>query len=102
MRMNVQDVLESDYIDVPVAARVLGVSGIRVRELCQDGRFRGAFKFGGTWIIPRAAVEGHERLPPGRRPRKSRDAALIDAFRAASGKEADEEGAVLETELLEQ
>ena len=75
-------------------ACVLGVSGgIRVRELCQDGRSLDAFKSGGTWIIPRAAVEGHERLPPGRRPRKSRDAALIDAFRAAAKEQTtDEEG----------
>ena len=80
---------------------MLGVSGgIRVREMCQDGRSLDAFKSGGTWIIPRASVEGHERLAPWAA-RKSRDAALLDAFRAAA-KEADEEGAVLETELLEQ
>ena len=85
---------------------MLGVSGgIRVRELCQDGRSLDAFKSGGTWIIPRAAVEGHERLAPwAKRKTEARasDAALLDAFRAASGKEADEEGAVLETELSEQ
>ena len=80
--MDVREVLERDYIDGVEAAELLGLSMIRVRELCQQGRFNGAFKFGRSWIIPRSAVLSFQRLPRGpkpKTPRRADDAALLSS-----------------------
>jgi hypothetical protein len=34
------------------AANMLGVSGVRMRQLCQQGRVAGAERVGNTWVIP--------------------------------------------------
>ena len=63
--MITQDEIEKNYIDAPEAAKILHISNARVRRLCLDGRFEGAFKAGSSWLIPRKAVENHTSLPPG-------------------------------------
>ena len=60
-----QEQIEKDYVDAPEAAKMLHISNARIRRLCLDGRFEGAFKAGSSWLIPRKAVENHKPLPPG-------------------------------------
>ena len=58
-----------DYLTVREAARLLCVSGQRVRQLCQDGTL-GARRPGRDWLIPREHVLEYARSPrkPGPRP----------------------------------
>lgn len=48
------------YIDASVLQTALGLSQSRISRLLTQGRFNGAFKFGGTWLIPKEAVESFE------------------------------------------
>ncbi|NQT72072.1 MAG: helix-turn-helix domain-containing protein [Chloroflexi bacterium] len=41
-----------NLLTVTQAAEKLGVKPVRVRQLCQQGRIKGAEKLGSTWIIP--------------------------------------------------
>ena len=93
--MDIQEILRDEYVDVAEAAKMLDLSGIRIRELCLKGRFHGAFRFGPAWIIPRAAVQAHKRLPPGRKPKAARradDAALIEAALREASRSSEGEG----------
>jgi len=49
-------------ISVTQAAKLLGVSGRRMRVLCAQDRVRGAVKVGGMWILP----DNPTVLPAGR------------------------------------
>lgn len=69
------------YMTAPQAAEYLGLTRNRVGRLCIDGRFAGAVKIGRNWIIPREAVEHHERLKPGGLSRQD-DRATIAQLRA--------------------
>ena len=60
--------IEHDYIDAKKAGEILKLSPSRISRLCSAGRFKGAFKNGGSWLIPRKAVEEHTPLPPGPKP----------------------------------
>jgi excisionase family DNA binding protein len=48
-----------EWIGAAEAARLLGCSPFRVRQLCELGKIEGAWQIdvGGRWRIPRAAVE---------------------------------------------
>ena len=70
--MITQEELDCRYMDGPEAAKTLGISTARIRQLCLDGRFEGALKIGRSWIIPREAVLNHKPLPPGVKPRAER------------------------------
>ena len=59
--------LKEQFYNGPEVARLLDVNNSRVRQICLAGRFAGAFKFGDTWLIPRAAVENYTRLKPGKK-----------------------------------
>ncbi len=48
------------------AAAMLGVTEIRIRKLCQDGRMGYKVRRDGTWIIPLRDVERFERRKAGR------------------------------------
>ena len=74
--MNVQEILESDYVDSSEAAKMLNLSIISIRALCQRGRLNGAFRFSNAWIIPRVSVLNRTKLKAGVKPRKNR--AFID------------------------
>lgn len=54
--MDVQKVLEKEYVDSAEAAKMLNLSIISIRALCQRGKLNGAFRFGNAWIIPRISV----------------------------------------------
>ena len=51
-----------EYITVSEAAEKWGVSVRRVQYLCNNGRIKGAMRFGPVWRIPKGAV-----LPNARR-----------------------------------
>ena len=42
-----------NIVTVTQAAEELGVKPVRVRQLCQQGRVKGAEKLGSTWVIPK-------------------------------------------------
>ena len=80
---------KAEYTDATEAGAMLNIGRSRVCELCNEGRFNGAFRFGGFWIIPRAAVLSHKPLPRGpkrKTPSREQDAALLSsAIEAAKG-----------------
>ncbi len=45
-----------DLITVKEAASKWNISERRVQKLCSDGRVKGAYKFGASWMIPKTAV----------------------------------------------
>lgn len=63
-----KDEIERDYVDAKKAGEILNLSPSRISRLCSAGRFKGAFKNGGSWLIPRQAVLEHTPLPPGPKP----------------------------------
>ena len=60
--------IQQEYLTVSEAAQALEVNNSRIRQICIEGRFEGAFKRGGSWFIPRKAVEIYKPLTPGPRP----------------------------------
>ena len=79
-----------DFLTVEDAAKMLSVDRTRVTLLCRQGRFPGAMKASGVWLIPRSSVENHKRLPPGAKPKtptRADDAALIEAALGGGAKE---------------
>ena len=65
--------IERDYIDARTAGKLLELSPSRISRLCSGNRFIGAFKAGGSWLIPRVAVENFTRLKPGPKPKTPSD-----------------------------
>ena len=63
-----QEEIKRDYIDAKKAGEILKLSPSRISRLCSGGRFKGAFKNGGSWLIPLKSVLEHEPLPPGPKP----------------------------------
>ncbi len=61
--------IEQDYTNAKQTGEILKLSPSRISRLCSQGRFKGAFKAGGSWLIPKIAVENFERLSPGIKPR---------------------------------
>jgi hypothetical protein len=53
------------FVSVTELADKLGVSGARVRKLVIEGRIKGAFKVGNSWVIP--LVNGMPQLIDGSR-----------------------------------
>jgi hypothetical protein len=45
--------LEGNYVPLAEAARSLGVTAVRLRQLCQQNRIVGAMKMSETWFIPK-------------------------------------------------
>ena len=70
--MNVQEVLKSDYVDSSEAAKMLNLSIISIRALCQRGRLNGAFRFGNAWIIPRVSILNRTKLKKGAKSHSNR------------------------------
>lgn len=70
--MNVQEVLENEYVDSSEAAKMLNLSIISIRALCQRGRLNGAFRFGNAWIIPRISVLNRTKLKSGVKTHKNK------------------------------
>lgn len=81
--MDIQKILEQDYIDGKEAAEILKITPIRVRKLCQDGRFKGAIKFARSWLIPREAVLNHKHLKPGPKSKADKHAEDIALLKSA-------------------
>ena len=69
--MNVQEVLKNEYVDSAEAAKMLNLSIISIRALCQRGRLNGAFRFGNAWIIPRISVQNRTKSKVDAKPHKN-------------------------------
>ena len=85
--MTVQKEIEEEYYTALQAGAKLNLSPSRISRLCSSGRFEGAFKAGGSWLIPREAVEKHTPLPPGPKPMTDREIMNISINQAANLKE---------------
>ena len=59
--------LREEYATALEAAQITGLNDSRIRQICIEGKFAGAFKIGDTWLIPRKSVS---RYMPGKRGRK--------------------------------
>ena len=75
-----QEEIERYYIDAKKAGEILNLSPSRISRLCSQNRFEGAFKNGGSWLIPIKSVSEHKPLPPGP---KTHNAILGKAIREA-------------------
>ena len=75
-----EEEIRQNYITTAEAAGILGITTHRVGRLCIEGRFKGAFKAGFAWLIPRDSVSNHKHLkrgPKGKSTRKTEDIALL-------------------------
>ncbi len=57
--------IREEYYDNAGASKKLNIGGERIRQLCSEGRFEGAFKLNGGWLIPKEAVNNFQRKPRG-------------------------------------
>ena len=79
-----------EYITVKAAAEKWGVSCRRVQILCAQGRVKGAYRFGKSWMIPKGAVlpnayrTEEEKQPL---PRKSPFLDMTNLYHTAGGAE---------------
>ena len=56
-----------NYVDQTTAAKMLNVTTSRINLLCREGRFKGAFKAGWSWLIPKSAITNFKPLKRGRK-----------------------------------
>ncbi|MDR1134033.1 MAG: helix-turn-helix domain-containing protein [Synergistaceae bacterium] len=62
--------LKGNYMSVTETAEALGITAIRVQQLCQSGRLQ-AVKFARDWMIPEEAIA--MRTPGKRGPRTKKE-----------------------------
>ena len=83
-------------ISVKQASQNWGVSERRVQKLCNDGRIKGAIKFGRVWMIPSHAVlpkQNKNEKPHLAMPRKTPFLDMTDIYNKKG--EADQCGEML-------
>lgn len=56
-----------DYVGQSTAAKMMNVTLSRISQLCHQSRFAGAIKIGGSWIIPKTAIENFKRKKRGKK-----------------------------------
>lgn len=49
-----------DYITVSDASSLWGIENRRIVTLCNEGRIKGAIKFGKSWAIPRNTLKPND------------------------------------------
>jgi excisionase family DNA binding protein len=81
-RGDYMEYLKGNYMSVTEAAEALGITSIRVQQLCQTGRLQ-AIKFARDWMIPEEAITMHVPAKRGAKPRKERLEAELADVRAA-------------------
>lgn len=64
--MSTEEILEK-YVAQKTAAEMMNVTPSRISQLCNQSQFEGAIKIGGSWIIPKTAIENYK---PNKRGRK--------------------------------
>jgi len=82
---------EMDYITAGAAAEKWGVTPRRVQILCKNGRIKGAYRFGHSWMIPvRAVLPSTARVdaPHLPMPRKSPFLDMTDLYSRAGAADA--------------
>lgn len=47
----------------PEAAKILGVTSARIRQILGDGLLPGAFRWGKEWVIPRDSLKEFAKVP---------------------------------------
>jgi len=93
----------TEYVDIPFAAKAVGMHEGHVRRLCGGGRIAGAKRQGGKWLIPvtwdsrlrgvtwpEQTLEKVDAIPPRKRDQAMRRAGLVrdcEAFCAAAVRE---------------
>ncbi|MDR1515431.1 MAG: helix-turn-helix domain-containing protein [Synergistaceae bacterium] len=85
--------LQGNYLSVIEAADILGVSAIRVQQLCQSGRLP-AVKFARDWLIHEESIRNHA---PGKRGPRTNKEKLADELAGIR----EELAAVAETKKAE-
>ena len=70
--MITEEDFKREYVNAEEAATMIDVNKSRIRQICLAGRFKGAFKVGSIWFIPRSSVNGYSatKLKPGPRTRQ--------------------------------
>ena len=64
--MSTEEIL-AKYVAQKTAAEIMKVTPSRISQLCNQSQFEGAIKIGGSWIIPKTAIENYK---PNKRGRK--------------------------------
>ncbi len=65
--MITEEDIRREYVSADDATQMLNVNDSRVRQIIRAGRLPGSFKFADTWLIPRDAVAGYQRMKPGKK-----------------------------------
>ena len=63
--MVTEEDIKRDYVNANEASQIINVNNSRIRQLCIEGRFQGAFKVGDSWLIPRNIVENYTKKKTG-------------------------------------
>ena len=84
--------LKGNYMSVAEAAESLGVSAIRVQQLCQSGRLP-AVKFARDWLILEESIKTHAPGKRGPRTNKEKLSGELAGIRAAVAETKRVEGA---------
>ncbi len=64
--MSAESILEK-YVAQTTAAEMMNVTPSRISQLCNQSQFEGAIKMGGSWIIPKTAIENYKPKKRGRK-----------------------------------
>ena len=84
--MTTEDILEK-YVAQKTAAKMMNVTPSRVSQLCHQSQFEGAIKMGGSWIIPKTAIENYKPNKRGRKKgTKNPDRVILEKAIAESNK----------------
>ena len=59
--MITEENLKREYVTAKEASKILNVNDSRIRQICIEGKFEGAFKLADTWLIPYQAVKNYNR-----------------------------------------
>ena len=77
--MSTEEIL-AKYVAQKTAAEIMKVTPSRISQLCNQSQFEGAIKIGGSWIIPKTAIENYKPNKRGRKKniKKNPDRAVIE------------------------
>lgn len=73
--MSAENILEK-YVAQKTAAEMMNVTPSRISQLCNQSKFEGAIKIGGSWIIPKTAIENYKPKKRGRK--KNHDRVVLE------------------------
>ena len=82
--MVTEEDIKRDYVNANEASQIINVNNSRIRQICIEGKFEGAFKVGDTWLIPRKAVGNYSKRKRGPKPKPTLRETITNALNEAT------------------